>query len=494
MIHKIKMLYDNGNGLSIRAIAKETGISRNTVKKYLRQDELTTSIMLAEPERQKFLDPYRDFIMHSLGKAPGLSAVRIERRLRKSFPDLKVSERSIRRYVSKLKREAIEGQIRRYEPILDMVPGHQCQVDPGELRGVLINGVETTVYFVVFVLSYSRYMHVSVCYQPIDTTTFIRMHDAAFRYFGGRPQEMVYDQTKLVVIKELYRELELNERFSEYATHVGFDVFACEGYDPESKGKVEAGVRYVKENALYGETFNSKAELGAYLADWLDTVANVRIHGTTGKKPLIQYEAEERSVMQPYFTPALVRQDGQPLTRKADKTGLISWKANKYSVPMAYQRQTVAASEEEGQLLIAELIEGREIARHTLCSGKGEIIKNSHHYRDLSVRVEKLEQELVILLDNEQAGELFALLKATSPRIYKDQLVGVKKIVKRLGAPTAEQLQQICDRPHLTATQLEWLFEAMLAAKVGHDDEPEQAVKTGALNRYQLDQLTGGVH
>ncbi|WP_245395075.1 DDE-type integrase/transposase/recombinase [methane-oxidizing endosymbiont of Gigantopelta aegis] len=111
---------------------------------------------------------------------------------------------------------------------------------------MLINGVETTVYFVVFVLSFSRLMHVSVSDKPIDTERFIQMHDAAFRYFGGVTAECVYDQTKLVVIEELYRELTVNARFNEYATHAGFRIHACEGYDPESKGKVEAGVKYVK--------------------------------------------------------------------------------------------------------------------------------------------------------------------------------------------------------------------------------------------------------
>jgi len=136
------------------------------------------------------------------------------------------------------------------------MPGVQCQVDGGELRRVMIGGKETTVYFMVFVLSYSRLMHVSVSSQPIDTQTLIYQHDAAFRYFGGMPQECVYDQTKLVVIHEIFRELELNQRFHQYATGAGFHIRACEGYDPESKGKVESGVKYVKQNGLYGETFN----------------------------------------------------------------------------------------------------------------------------------------------------------------------------------------------------------------------------------------------
>src|SRR5690606_10898094 len=126
--------------------------------------------------------------------------------------------------------------------------GVQCQVDPGELRGVIIGGVEREVHFVVFVLSFSRLMYVGVSFRPLNTEAFLQMHDEAFRYFGGLLEECVYVQTKLVVLEEQYRELKLNQRFHEYATAAGFRIHACEGYDPESKGKVEAGVKYVKQD------------------------------------------------------------------------------------------------------------------------------------------------------------------------------------------------------------------------------------------------------
>ena len=169
------------------------------------------------------------------------------RKLREAHGELSVSARTMRRYIESLRPSVVAKQERYYEPVLDMEPGVQCQVDGGELRGVRIGGVERTVYLMVFVLSYSRLMYVAASAQPIDTAELIRMHDAALRYFAGRPHECVYDQTKLVVIEEQFRELRLNERFARYATTAGFAIHACEGYDPESKGKVEAGVKYVKE-------------------------------------------------------------------------------------------------------------------------------------------------------------------------------------------------------------------------------------------------------
>ena len=149
------------------------------------------------------------------------------------------------------------------------------------------------MHFVVFVLSYSRLMYVGLSPRPIDTATFIRLHDAAFRYFGGRPEECVYDQTKLVVLHEQYRELDLNPAFAAYATAAGFRIYACEGYDPESKGKVEAGVKYVKGNALAGEVFDDWDHLEAHVRQWLDGVANVRQHGTTGEAPRVRFERDE---------------------------------------------------------------------------------------------------------------------------------------------------------------------------------------------------------
>jgi transposase len=178
VIHKIKMLYDNGQGLSIRAITKETGLARNTIRKYLRMDESEISQKLADPQRYKQLDEYRIFIEKQLCQYPLLTAKRISAKLSAHFPELDVSERTVRRYVNTVRKEVCEKLPRYYEPIIDMIPGQQCQVDPGELRNVIIDGVPTTVYFVVFVLSYSRLMHVSASFKPIDTTIFIRMHDA----------------------------------------------------------------------------------------------------------------------------------------------------------------------------------------------------------------------------------------------------------------------------------------------------------------------------
>jgi len=202
LIHRIKALRDNGDGLSIRAIEKELGVSRNTIRKYLRMSEGDVLVTKVDTSRRRRLDPYRPYIEYLLERFPRLSNVKLARKISTKFGEMPVSQRSLRRYVRLLKEAGVFAQPRYYEPVLDMVPGVQCQVDPGEMRGVMIGGVPQTVYF------------------------------------GGVPEECVYDQTKLVVLAESFRELSLNEQFHGYACGAGFNIHVCRGYDPESKGKV----------------------------------------------------------------------------------------------------------------------------------------------------------------------------------------------------------------------------------------------------------------
>ena len=473
MIHKIKALHNEGAGLSIRSIARELGISRNTVRKYLRMDEVAIGEQQANRTRRKQLDDYRDYIVTLLGRFPGLSAVKVLRKLKERHPELGVSDRSARRYIKALKETVSLRQKRYYEPV-ESPPGVQCQVDGGELRGLSVGGEATTVHFVVFVLSYSRLMYVGLSPRPIDTATFIRLHDAAFRYFGGRPEECVYDQTKLVVLHEQYRELDPNPAFAAYATAAGFRIYACEGYDPEGKGKVEAGVKYVKGNALAGEVFDDWDHLEAHVRQWLDGVANVRQHGTTGEAPRVRFERDEQDQLGPYLTPAALAPQVPTETRKADKTGLLSWQANKYSAPMAYQGSRVGVRAEAGELVLSDLETGQAIARHVISHDKGTVIRNNDHYRDKAARVADLEATIGEQVGQATGARLCAQLKATSPRIHKDQLVALRGLLRQHTDLPQTLLDQLIERPALTTSQCRAYFEAY-AADPGRFVDPPAA-------------------
>jgi transposase len=498
MIHKMKVLYDNGKGSSIRSIANELDVTRNTVRKYLRLDEAAITNMQENRERHKKLDDYRYYIIHLLKTYPRLSAVKVLRKLKEKVGGIELSDRTVRRYIRSLKKTVAFKQKRYYEPVLDMIPGVQCQVDLGELRQVLIGGEERAVYFAVFVLSYSRLMYVAASPRPIDTDAFIRIHDGAFRYFGGCPEECVYDQTRLVVLKETFRELELNQRFYQYATAAGFQIRACEGYDPESKGKVEAGVKYVKNNALYGETFSDWFDLEAYLSNWLEETANARKHGTTGKVPRQFYKEEELGVMKSYFTPSCIKKTaGLPEGRKVDKTGLISWQSNKYSVPMAYQKATVGVDAMDHKLLITDLETGAHIAEHAVCQEKGQIIKNNNHYRDHEKRIADLEASIEKQLGNLLGKSICKLLKVTSPKIYKDQLVGVISVLSGYDHLDMDIMERLARQPSLTVTKIQDYLEAYSLSE-RRVIQPESSGTSVDLARYaniaRVNQREGGRH
>jgi transposase len=482
MIHKMKAMYDEGRGSSIKEIGRELGVSRNTVRKYLRMQAQEIAEYLESPQRHKLLDTYRGYLIDLLRRYPALKTPKVYRKLKEKVPDIDISERSLRRYLTRLRPIVSDAQQRYYEPIIDTVPGVQCQVDGGELREVPIGGLRKTVYFVVFVLSFSRLMYVSLSSRPIDTSIFIRMHDEAFRFFGGIPEECVYDQSKLVVIEEVFREVTFNERFHRYASEAGIDIWVCEGYDPESKGKVEAGVKYVKGDCLYGEDFADWLALEVYVRDWLGNVANVRIHGTTGQVPQVIFDTQEQCQLKSYRAVDLkVALD----TRKVDKTGLISYAANKYSVPMAYQQCQVGVNEVAGELVISDLDNDQEIARHTLAQGTGLVIKNTDHYRDHSQRISDYEAKVHEQLGDTMGQQLCALIKQTSPRIYKDQLAGLNQLI-RTHEVDDSVLERVLTRPQLTVTQFRDYLEAYERhpEALNRTEVPHQAADPSLLQQY----------
>lgn len=192
----------------------------------------------------------------------------------------------------------------------------------------------------------------------------------------------------------------------------------------------------------------------------------MREHGTTGREPRSHFEHEERAQLRPYAVPEHLLQSVPNLeTRRADKTGLISWKANKYSVPLAWQRAQVGVDKQDGHLHIHDRETGERIATHTLCMEKGRTIKNKHHYRDPTQRIEELEQTIAEHLPDEAAGALCGLLKLTSPRIYKDQLVGVRDLLQRHGPVDAELLETLTQQARLTASMVQCYLESWQQAR-----------------------------
>ena len=386
MYCRIKTLTENK---SIRKCADRLGISPVTVQKYAKMDMEEALAYFNCRNRKSQFDRALSFVLEKLGEDHRISAVKLHRKIKEQYPEIKAGVRAFRDYIRPLRESFKNERIRHYEPVLDMEPGKQIQVDGGEIQASLSTSDEhLKVYFWVFVLSYSRMMFVSFQTRPYNTSDFIKAHVEAYNYFGGIAAEYVYDQTKLVALSEQYREVIYNNDFYQFAMKSGFTPHVCEGYDPESKGKVERAVGYIKDSFFCGDSFTGIEHIRSEGMEWLNNVANVRIHATTRRKPIDMFREEKK-----YLFKASFMDVAQTSIRVVDKTGLISFKGNKYSVPFAYQRRQVSLKAEDFTLKIYDLKNHEEIASHTIPSTKGDILVNRNHYRDLKKTIDRLLEQ-----------------------------------------------------------------------------------------------------
>lgn len=455
MYHKIKSIR-RFSDLSLRECARRLGVSVKTVRKYREMSLKEASGYLGNQRRRSQFDKAREFIKDELSKFKKISSIKLLRKIKERYPEITVGARALRNYIKPLREEIERDNFRLYEPVLDMEPGHQVQVDMGESWIERDStGDKFKVYFVAFVFSYSRYAYVSYQTKPYNTAAFIKAHLEAFNYFGGVARDYVYDQTKLVVIQEKYREVLFNKEFHKFALQYQFQPLICEGYDPESKGKVERFIRYIKSDFLYGEYFKDIEAVRRRSNEWLSTVANTRIHGTTKQQPIEKFKAEEPLLSQRNF----ILNPGYK--RIVDRTGLISFAGNKYSVPCKYQRGEVLVEKQGDMLLVRDKDTGKQIAEHELVKGKGRIRKNNNHYRNYRKSVDELRLETEDLFsDIEQGEELIAEIIENNPRIVRDQLRGLQSLKKRYPTSVwASSIRVLMDLPEISTGKTEKLLK-----------------------------------
>jgi transposase len=204
-------------------------------------------------KRKKKADEYKPFILECLRKYPDMSAAQINDWLLEMTGRTKMpfGERSLRSYVENLRKEyeiKKPDKTRQHEAVDDPAYGDQGQVDLGEITLKKEGGGHKKIYGFAMVLSNSRYKFVCWQAQPFTTASFVEAHIKAFKYFGGRPRELVYDQDKVLAVSENHGDIIYTEGFQNYLNAVGFNVFLCRGSDPQSKGRVEAVIKYAKNN------------------------------------------------------------------------------------------------------------------------------------------------------------------------------------------------------------------------------------------------------
>ncbi len=280
-------------GLSKAAISRELAISRRTATRWAAADRagrcgeaLTYG---PRPAVGSVLDPYKEIVRVRLSAYPQLSAVRLFRELRESgYPG---SYDQVKRYVREVRQRPAPEPVVRFET----APGRQGQVDFAHFR--LPWG---TRYALVVVLAFSRLLWFRF-YERQTMRVLMRGLEEAFAYFGGVPWELLFDQMRAVIVEDgrgSSGTLLRNPEFGRFAEHHGFGIRACRPYRARTKGKVERPIRYIRENFFYGREFVSDADLNGRALGWLETVANVRVHGTLMEVPRARFE-RERLLLRP---------------------------------------------------------------------------------------------------------------------------------------------------------------------------------------------------
>jgi transposase len=269
--HSIATL--TAKGWSARKIARELDIDRGTVRRYRLSPDSKPAIVPigSKAGRTSQCAPFSAVIEGAL--LAGLSAQRI-------YQDLVADHGftggydAVKRFVRRLARQT-EPPFRRME----CAPGQELQVDFGQGAWVIVNGKRRRPHLFRAVLSHSRKAYSEVVWRQ-TTESFLRSLENAFRHFGGVTATVVIDNLKAGVLQADWYDPHLNPKLEEFARHYGTVILPTKPAMPRHKGKVESGVKYARNNAIKGRTFQSLTAQNTHLADWEKNVADTRIHGT----------------------------------------------------------------------------------------------------------------------------------------------------------------------------------------------------------------------
>jgi len=355
----IRSLHKEGH--SIKAIARHTGRSRNTVRRVLREAGPTG---FRKPERHSRLDAFKAYLRERW-EACGLSAVRLLLEIQAMGYSGSIS--TLRRYLHSLKpeRERLQKLTVRFET----PPGQQAQADwafAGRFSD--LTGRILPVYIFVMVLAFSRMLYIEFT-SSMKSPVLLRCHQNAFQFFGGWTQEILYDNMKQVRLTPT----KINPLFDDFASYYGFAIKTHRIRRPRTKGKVERMVHYVKDAFLNGSSFVDFADLNAQAQHWLTYTANARLHATTGQRPLDLWPREglvSLASLQPYQLVEL-------FPRQAGFDGFVRFDRSRYSLPPEHAGQTVLVARQEQKIIIRS--QDMIVAEHAVAQKAGSTIADPAH-------------------------------------------------------------------------------------------------------------------
>lgn len=420
---------------SISAIAKKLNISRTTIYRYIKKSpEEMAEWQASTRVRRKKLDEHKDLILKWLREFPDLTAAQVHDWLQEKLSESHVGESTVRSYVHSLRDDfdiPKEKTTREYQAVPELPMGEQTQVDFGYSTVRDKRGKPVKVSFIAFVLSHSRYKYVEFLNRPFTAVDVVEAHKHAFKVFEGVTKEIVYDQDRLMVVSENNGDLLLTEEFRGFVNEMKFNVHLCRKADPESKGKIENVVGFVKKNFINNRVYTHIDSWNEQCIKWLKRTGNGRIHNGTKKRPAEVFLLEKQHLRQ---VNQLIKNSTPSISRSVRKDNVIMYLSNRYSVPLGTfsKYPEVHIQMDKDQLLIYVQDTGEVLATHSICKDKGKLIQNRSHLRDTTKGIDELIDNVSgFFTDQQQARFYCEALHQKYPRYIRDQLLLMKKCIER---------------------------------------------------------------
>ncbi len=367
--------------LTIAQTARALGLTARTVGKWARIEQYQPR---AQSARASLLDAYKGLVVRWLDSHP-YSAQQIFQRLREQ--GFTGGLTIVKDYVHSVRPPQREAFLK-----LVFEPGDCAQVDWGEYGGIGVGSTRRRLSFFLMVLCHSRLMYLE--FTVLQTMEFfLGCHEHAFQAFHGVPARIMVDNLKSAVLRRAVGVAPVfNPKYQDFARHWGFDISACNVGRGNEKGRVENGVGYVKKNFLAGLELPDFGALQPAAQLWVDTVANVRVHGETHQRPIDRFEEERsrlRSLNPAGFDLAQVR------TIRATKQFRVPLDSNHYSVPSNYANSRLTLKAYPDRVCLYH--QDQLVARHPRCFERGKDIEDPDHPKQLlAQRVRAREQQLMV--------------------------------------------------------------------------------------------------
>ena len=478
------------DGLKPSQIARELGLDRRTVKKYLAmtEDEYLDYID-NQLKRQRVLAPYENFVRTRLESCAEASSAQVHDWLKEHHKDfIDVDAKTVFNFVLHVRSKfGIPKPFnhREYEKVAELPYGQQTQVDFGVANMAADEGKRKKVYFICFVLSRSRLKYYHYSDRPFTTIASIQAHEAAIGFFGGMTETFVYDQDTLFLVDENKGDLIMTEDFRRYVAYRGFKTYFCRKSDPESKGKVENIVRYGKYNFLRGRIFINIQFLQGEGNAWLKRTANAKVHSATRKVPYEEWLIEKN-----YLKPIVDPFAPDPALREYSvrKDNVVSYRGNFYRVPRGTYKPpktTVHIEITDNNQLIIHNTENEKLAIHPIYpSGMGQTIGKRSSRKDVDKRIDQLIDETAALFgDPEQAKAYFQKIRQDKPRYIRDQLLIINKLPNEYDMEIVNQALAFCvDNKIYRATDMVSVAEKFNAQQ-SQDETIKQPIEIKTINQ-----------